>query len=325
LRNHHHFIGGILGILGLAPIVLLTLSFGEANIQSVAGRTSDLPLSSVAAWLFYAAAMPQYLGYVGLALGLFGLTLVVLRRILPLEPWFAALLVGWLGFGYVFFSSIGVRESRHGLMLGFPLVLFAVLALPRFLPARLAPAAAAALGAATFLYSLVFYPPPTVEGYRAVTDYVAQHAPPNAVIMFSGYRDGNFVFDLRTHEERSDVSTIRTDKLLLRMAVERERGIGQADLDEKQIAAFLREFGVSLIVVQPGFREDLREMARFSAVLRGPEFERVAHFDITGSADHADTSIEIYKPTYPVQPTRRPLQLEMPIIGGTYRGTVGSN
>jgi hypothetical protein len=111
----------------------------------------------------------------------------------------------------------------------------------------------------------------------------------------------------------------------MRMAVERERGIGQADLDEKQIAAFLREFGVSLIVVQPGFWEDLREMARFSAVLRGPEFERVAHFDITGSGDHADASIEIYKPTYPVQPTRRALQLEMPIIGGTFRGTVGSN
>jgi hypothetical protein len=305
--------------------VLMTLAFGEANLQSVAGRSIDLPLSSVAAWLFYAEAMPQYLGYAGLALGVAGLALVTLRRGLPLEPWLATLLVSWLGFGYVFFSAIGVREPRHGLMIGFPLVLFAIFALHQFLSARLAPAAALAVGAATFLYSLLFCVPPTVAGYRAVADYVAEHAPPNAVIMFSGYRDGNFVFDLRTHEERRDISTIRADKLLLRIAVERERGVAQADLDEQQIAAFLREYGVSLIVAQPGFWEDLREMARFSDVLSGPEFERIAHFGITGSADHSDKSIDIFKPTYPVQPAQRPLQLEMPIIGGSVRGTVGAH
>jgi len=325
--DHHHSVAGILGLLGLVPIVLLTVGFGEANMQSVAGRPSDLPMASVAAWLFYAEAMPQYLGYGALllALGLSGLVLVGLRRVQPLEPWLAGLLVGWLGFGYIFFSAMGVREPRHGLMIAFPLVLFALLALHRFLPTRLAQTTAVTLGAGTFVYSLVFSSPPVVRGYRAVADYVAQHAPRDGVVMFSGYRDGNFVFDLRTHEDRRDISTIRADKLLLRIAVERERGVGQADLNEEQIAASLRDFGVSLIIVQPGFWEDLREMARFSAVLRSPEFERVVQFDITGSVDHTDQSIEIYKPTYAVNQGRRTLRLEMPIIGDTFRGTVGSH
>ena len=325
--DHHHSVAGILGLLGLVPIVLLTVGFGEANMQSVAGRPSDLPMASVAAWLFYAEAMPQYLGYGALllALGLSGLVLVGLRRVQPLEPWLAGLLVGWLGFGYIFFSAMGVREPRHGLMIAFPLVLFALLALHRFLPTRLAQTTAVTLGAGTFVYSLVFSSPPVVRGYRAVADYVAQHAPRDGVVMFSGYRDGNFVFDLRTHEDRRDISTIRADKLLLRIAVERERGIGQADLNEEQIAASLRDFGVSLIIVQPGFWEDLREMAHFSAVLRSPEFERVVQFDITGSVDHTDQSIEIYKPTYAVNQGRRTLRLEMPIIGDTFRGTVGSH
>ena len=309
----------------MVPIVLLTLSFGQANLQSVVGRPSDSPLTSTAAWLFYAEAMPEYLGYAALALGMGGLILVALRRTRPLEPWLAGLLVGWLGFGYIFYSAIGVREPRHGLMITFPLVLFAILFLHRLLPARLAQAAAAALGAATFLYSLLFCSPPIVSGYRAVADYVAQHAAPDAVVMFSGYRDGNFVFDLRTHEERRDVSTIRADKLLLRIAVERERGVGQADLNEQQIAAFLRELGVSMIVAQPGFWEDLREMARFSAVLHGPEFERVAQFDITGSTAHNDKLIEIYKPRYALEQTRRVLQVEMPIVGDTFRGRLGSH
>ena len=321
--NRHHVVAGTLGLLGLVPIVLLTAVFGEANIQSVAGRPTDFPLASVAAWLFYAKAMPQYLGYCALSLGAGGLILVALRRSWPLEPWLAALLVGWLAFGYIFFSAMGVREPRHGVMIAFPLVLFAILVLHRFLSSRLAQVAAAALGIGTFLYSLVFCSPPVVRGYQEVADYVAQHAPRDAVVMFSGYRDGNFVFDLRTHEGRRDISTIRADKLLLRIAVERERGVGQTDLSEQQIATFLRDFGVSLIIVQPGFWEDLREMARFSTVLHSAEFERVAQFDITGSVAHTDKRIEIYKPTYEIDQTRRVLQLEVPIIGDTFRGLVG--
>jgi hypothetical protein len=47
------------------------------------------------------------------------------------------------------------------------------------------------------------------------------------------------------------------------IAVERVRGVGQPNLDEKQIADALREYGVSLIAFQPEFWTDLREMAPF--------------------------------------------------------------
>ncbi len=324
LLGRHQLAAAALGCVGLAPILLLTLKFGSVNVGSVVGRRTDLPLSSLEAWLFYPALIPQYLGWLGAALALCGLGLAALRRWAPLEPWFAGLLAGWLGFGYVFFSAIGVREPRHGLMLAFPLAMFAVLAAHRLLPRRLAPVAVLGLGAATFLYSLVFYPPPAIGGYDRIADYVALHAPKNAVVLFSGYRDGNFVFDLRTHEERRDISTIRADKLLLRIAVERLRGVGQADLDEAQIARKLRDLGVGMVVYQPGFWEDLGEMARFAAVLHGPNFERVASFDITGSIGHTDKKIEIYRPTYPVAEGRRALRLEMPIIGDTFKGDVGN-
>jgi len=325
LRNRHAAAAAILGALGLIPAVLLTLKFGAVNVDSVAGRSTDLPRTSLAAWLFYADAVPQYLGYIAAALAVCGLVLVMLRRPAPLEPWFSWLLVGWLVFGYLFFSVIGVREPRHGMMIAFPLTVFAVLAVHWALPRSLAPAAVAGLGIATFLYSLFLYPPPRIEGYANIADYVALHAPKNAVVLFSGYRDGNFVFDLRTHEERRDISTIRADKLLLRIAVERVRGVGQADLDEKQIADALRDYGVSLIVFQPDFWTDLREMARLSAVVHRPDFERVATFDITGTARHSDNRIEIYKPTYPVEQTHRALQLQLPIIGDSIKGKVGSH
>jgi 4-amino-4-deoxy-L-arabinose transferase-like glycosyltransferase len=326
LSDGHPIAVAILGVLGLIPAVLLTLKFGAINVQSVAGRSADLPRTSIAAWLYYAEAIPQYLGYVATGLAVCGLALVLCRKTAPLDPGFAWLLVGWFVFGYLFFSAIGDRSPRYGIMLAFPLMVFAVLAMHWVLPRWAAPAATAGLGIATFLYSLILYPPPQIEGYANVAGYIALRAPKNAVVLFSGYRDGNFVFDLRTHEERRDISTIRADKLLLRIPVgERIRGVGQANLDEKQIADALHEYGVNLIVFQPDFWTDLREMARLSEVVHTPDFERIASFDITGTVPHIDNRIEIYKPTYPVKQTHRALQLQMPTIGGSFKGDVGSH
>jgi hypothetical protein len=325
LRDRHAISAAILGALGMLPAVLLTLKFGAVNAGSVAGQVTDLPRTSIAAWVFYAKAIPQYIGYIATALAVYGVVLVLRRRPAPLDPWFAWMLVGWLVFGYLFFSVIDARESRYGIKIAFPLMVFAVLAVHRVLPRWVAPSATAGLGVATLLYSMILYPPFAVEGYADVVDYVALHAPRNAVVLFSGYRDGNFVFDLRTHEERRDISTLRADKLLLRVAEDRIRGVGQASLDEKQIADALREYGVSLVVVQPGFWTDLREMARLSAVVHTPDFERIASFDITGTGGHTDHQIEIYKPTYPVEQTRRSLQLQMPIIGDSFKGNIGSH
>jgi Dolichyl-phosphate-mannose-protein mannosyltransferase len=323
-RDRNIVIAGVVGVLGLIPALLLTAKFGGVNAESVAGRSIDLPRTSLGAWIFYLKLFPDYLGVVGAALAIAGLVVVVRRRAAPLDRSLAWLLLGWLIFGYLFFSAIAVREPRHGIMIAFPLAIFAVVAVHRLLPVRLAPTTVAGLGAATLLYSVTFDPPPRVVGYAEVADYVAAHAPKNGVILFSGYRDGNFVFDLRTHEERRDLWTIRADKLLLRIAIERARGVVQTDLDQKQIAAALRDYGVSLVVAQPVFWTDLREMARLDAVLHTADFRQVASFPITATVAHTDPLIEIYEPTYPARPARRVLGLDMPIIGQSFSGKIGA-
>ena len=155
LRDRHTVIAAVLGILGLVPAAILTLKFGAVNVQSLAGKSDDLPRTSVAAWLFYAKTIPEYLGYVATGLAVCGMTLVLRRRTAPLEARLAWLLLGWLVFGYLLFSAIDLREPRHGMMLAFPLAVFAVLTLHRALPGWAAPAAIAGLGITTFLASLV--------------------------------------------------------------------------------------------------------------------------------------------------------------------------
>jgi 4-amino-4-deoxy-L-arabinose transferase-like glycosyltransferase len=322
MRDRDAVRAAILAAVGVVPALVLTLKFGMMNVESVAGRSIDLPRTSLAAWVFYARLMPQYLGYVGAGLAAAGFMLLVLRRVGPAERWLAFLLIAWFGFGYLVFSAIDVREPRHGLAMVLPLALAAVLALHRALPERAGQAAAMALGLGTLGYSVAFDPPPVINGYAQVADYVARHAPKNAVIVFAGYRDGNFVFDLRTHEERRDISTLRADKLLLSVAVERVRGVAQRSYSEAEIARMLREYGVSLVVDQPGFWTDLAEMRRFESVLHTPDFQEVARFDITGTEAHPDNLIEIYRPTYAVTQSSRSLKLDMPIIRDTFQGRI---
>ena len=64
-------------------------------------------------------------------------------------------------------------------------------------------------------------------------------------------------------------------------------------------------------------------MARLYAVLHTPDFVRVARFPITGTIAHTDHEIEIYRPTYKVEPPRRALHLDMPIIGQSFKGEAG--
>jgi hypothetical protein len=214
-------------------------------------------------------------------------------------------------------------------MILFPILLGTGIAFHAILPPVPAQAAALLLAGATFGYSLVFDPPPRIAGYQQVADYVAAHAPPNGVVLFSGYRDGTFVFNMRAHEERSDIATLRADKLLLRIAVERERGVGQTDQDEAGIVAMLRRNGVGMVVAQADFWDDIRQMHRLNHVLAGPLFAEVATFRLSGDpgandgADRVDGPlVRVLRPTYPVTLPQGPIRIDIPFIGGEVDGSL---
>ncbi|MDE1969263.1 MAG: hypothetical protein KGI92_10175 [Alphaproteobacteria bacterium] len=177
-----------------------------------------------------------------------------------------------------------------------------------------------AVGAGVLGWTVVYDPVPTVMGYKQMADYVADRVPADARVLFSGYRDGNFAVDLRMREDRRDIWTIRADKLLLRVAIERRRGVGEADYSQAQIAALIRTLGIDLVVAQDGFWADLTEMHRLADVLAGPDFTPVVHFTIGGTMGRTDKSFTIYRPNYPVEQKTRTLELDMPIFGGRIGG-----
>ncbi len=226
LRDKRVLWTGLAAAIGALPAVYLALTFGMANFQSVDDLAGELPRWSLAAWQFYPALLPQILGWPVLALAFAGAGLLLAGRLPAFKSsgagfWPAWLLLGWIALGYVFFSVIAVREPRHILTVMPPLAILAASALDRLLPRRSSGLAACLLGVCMLAWSILECPVPVVSGYREIADYVAGHAPPNGVVLFSGYRDGNFIFDLRARGDRRDIWTLRADKLLLRVAIER--------------------------------------------------------------------------------------------------------
>jgi hypothetical protein len=249
-----------------------------------------------------------------------GAIAALLRPDWRMKPRDAAFLALWFVSGYLVFSAIDLKDLRFTIFILFPIVALAVMPLDRLGPGRLGDIAAPAIGLAILALTLVEHPVPWIAGYRSAVDQVAERAPRGSAILFSGYRDGSFIFALRAREDRRDLRVLRADKLLLKIAVRRELGVEQMGYSEDEIADLLNRYGVHYVVAQTDFWKDLTEMQRLQTVLRSPRFEAVAHLPVPGNVPHQDRELVIYRNLGPVAPPGAAIQLDLPVIGRSIRG-----
>jgi hypothetical protein len=288
--------------LGLIPLALLQGEFGGVNTASALGSArDDLSRASLAAWTYYAALVPRQLGWPVAALAVVYLAGVLVRPAWRIPRGDLGFLLAWLAVGYLFFSFIMVREPRHDLTVLLPLPIFAALALRQVFaaaPERLRPlggAAALLLGTGSLVWSILAYPPQVVSGYRELALLVAERSPPRSWVLFSGYRDGAFIFNLR-HTGRGDLGVLRADKLLLRVAIERERGVEVVAIDRAGILEALRQYRVRYVVAQEGFWTDLRPMAELYGLLADESlFERVTTAIPQANFPNTDKRVSVYR------------------------------
>lgn len=310
-------------VILLVPLAVLTLKFGQANIQSVAGvQDRAVEKWSLAGWLWYLQQLPEQMGWavpVAAALGLAVSPLPGRRHSAPDWP----LLILWFAAGYVFFSLIDLKEARHSIFILPPVAVAA-----GFLCQEVAQriwlgwvAPVAALGYAG--YTLVTHEVPRLEGYREAAQRAAGIAPPSDIVLFSGYRDGAFIYNMRTATGRPDLITLRADKLLLEIAVRRELGVKQQDYSEAEIAALIDSHGVHTVVAQTDFWTDLEQMARLQNVLRSAHFEEVARIPVRANIEVKDKELVVYRNLGPVAEGEHRLSIKLPMIGRKLEGTVG--
>jgi 4-amino-4-deoxy-L-arabinose transferase-like glycosyltransferase len=322
-RDRHAWIAAALFVLGMLPVVWLTLHFGKTNVQSAAGiADSRMARTSLANWLFYATRLPAQLGWPLFGCALLAPVVASIRRtVAPFTRSDVAMLIAWFVVGYLMFSAIDLKSPRFTTPILPPVLIAAGLTVQWLLPARAASAGfAAALVAATAAITFATDPVPRVSGYREAADWIARAAPPDAVVLFSGERDGSFVFNMRAERTRQDIYTVRADKILLKVAVRRTLGVKQEALTTDQIAERLDKLGVSYVVAQSNFWTDLTEMARLQDVLHSDQFEAVARIPVASNYPVNDKEIVIYRNRHPVAAGGTQLNVSLPIIGRDVQG-----
>ena len=155
LRERRTWLVVALSILGLIPVVLLTIKFGGANVQSVTGiPDSAVSRDSIAGWDLVRAAdavatrlAAVGAGGTGCAVG-GGRTAVAAAERADLT-----LIGGWIVLGYLFLSAIDLKEGRHALVF-LPLVLVAAgLSIDALLASLIAGPALLALVIGTGVYT----------------------------------------------------------------------------------------------------------------------------------------------------------------------------
>lgn len=314
LRSRHHYLAALAAGIVLVPLVLLTVKFGQANVQSVTGiADAEVSRASLAGWLWYARQLAGQMGWPVLLSALAGILLLWRRPAADTRD-AVFFLAAWFFCGYLFFSAIDLKEARHSVFILPPLIFLGALGLRGVLSETQRVILLALLVLATAVQTCIFRPVHYVAGYREAVDTIAGLAPTDSKVLFSGYRDGAFVFNMRTREDRRDLATVRADKLLLKVAVRRELGVEQKTYSEEEIASMIDAAGIHYVVAQLDFWTDLEVMRRLQAVLTSAHFSEVRRIELKANYPAQDKVLVIYRNNGQVEQSSSGMQIDLPII-----------
>jgi len=87
-------------------------------------------------------------------------------------------------------------------------------------------------------------------------------------------RDGSFIFNVRSIPECKNLTVIRADKLLLKVAISRQLfGVQEYGVTEVKFREMLGHYGVHYIVIEPDFWADLKSMQMLVGLLHQRQFQ----------------------------------------------------
>jgi hypothetical protein len=103
-------------------------------------------------------------------------------------------------------------------------------------------------------------------------------------------------------------------------------GLEELNVSESQLLEMMNRFGVSYVVDQANFWDDLKNMQELQQVLHSSQFRKVATIPVASNVNHEDRELEIYENLAPAKVTvRERLRLELPIVGMQVEGTIDSS
>ena len=144
--------------------------------------------------------------------------------------------------------------------------------------------------------------------------------------MFSGMRDGSFIFNVKSAPECKNLTVIRADKLLMRVAINRSLfGVQEFGVSEVKFRSMLEQYGVRYIVIEPDFWPDLKSMQMLASMTHQGQFRLLTTIPISSNRERIRSNLEIYENLGPLSVGKNTLRVELPVSGIAVQGTVGQS
>ncbi len=197
-------------VIGIVSLIGVLLVLDDACLKTVSGYHTQAPWSA-ASLLFYPRAIPAEVGWMVVAAAIVGM-LISFRQLH--EHWW--LLSFWVFVSLVMVTVASLKTPRFAYVILPPLAIWASLAAGRLVAAIRIPTLRMAVVTAIIAYTgFVGFRRPVPDGFdfgplvQACRNKIDQQ-----VVLFSGLRDGDFVFAVREHIPWRRSVVIRGSKLL---------------------------------------------------------------------------------------------------------------
>ena len=318
LRERAVIQAAAVGALLFIPALVLFLTFGRYDLQQAYLPQHGLS-SPFASFFFYAAIMPQIVSWPAVILAMVYVTVATVRPAYRIDRESTIFLIVWVVGTYVFYSTIAVKEPRHILMIGYPIVLAAVLAVDRTLRSyRWSGPTLLALCSAVLASTIWHVRIPYVSGMRQAAQVVARIAPHDTNVAIWCRYDGTFVFAMRAYADRRDLGVVRLDKILFgKVAVSFARGYVQRRLDAAQISQDLAALHVQYVVFQSGYMENVREVHQLEIALHSDKFTKVTAIPMHANYRFSPiTVLNVYQLKAAVPQVRVSPHIQIQMLGG---------
>lgn len=311
----HAVVTTVLGTLALGAVVL---SFDDACFKTLAGYRTYSDPWGFGALSFYARATPYLTGRALLVLAIAGAALY-LRR----DREHGVLLLCWVGVAYLMVTAASLKVPRFFYVAVFPLAVWAAVGTERLLtllPARRLRTAAA--GSCILALCAVGYARP-VRGSPDYAPVVAAHRNHIAdrPVLFSGLRDGDFVFAVRQHLPWRSSVVIRGSKLLYTCTAGPALDLVSDVNTIAQLREVLNRFAFEFIFVE---RENIVGTAQDELLRQylstGDDYRLLAsHALLPGPSQVFPQSIDVYELAKPMARTVEYFDIPMPRTGAPIR------
>jgi len=318
-----------LSIVGvsLIPLGLVTLWFGDQNIQNAMG-----PNGQGVAWrpmliltwenlkVLFALLVTDHLTLPVLILSLSAMVWAAWRRD-PRGLYFALLILST----YFFFSLLEEKSSRYSIFWIPGFTLFAALPLLYLRRRKFIHIIATVVLAVVTVYQVTqtyAIAPNYATGYEEAARFIVRESK-GPTVFFDGHNNGYFIYFTRAFDPKRSLIILRGDKLLSSSSIMPRQWLKVHAHSRTDLENMIKEYGPSHIVVEAEHRSDILIHQEFRKFLDQGPFRLVSEIPVQSNRSPLrGQTLKIYEYLNSQPMTAKQLELRLPIVGQTVRVSV---